>query len=148
MLVGCDELLQPLRRGLPLGKARTVLQEEDGCVVHGLVVHLLPAREDNRHSASPLAHLPRSHTTAAQTHSLAPTPPLPACRVYDKYSALSFSLIIPRKRAGRVQRPAFLSKGTGSHTFREEALMLQSHVALYQHVHRDIAVPAEGGSSC
>lgn len=53
MLVGRNEFLQPLWRGLPLGKACTVLQEEDGGVVHSLVVHLLPARKDSRHSASP-----------------------------------------------------------------------------------------------
>lgn len=42
LLVGSGELLQPLWRRLPLGKARVVLQEEHGRVVDGLVVHFLP----------------------------------------------------------------------------------------------------------
>lgn len=41
LLVGSGELLQPLWRRPPFGKARVVLQEEHGRVVDGLVVHFL-----------------------------------------------------------------------------------------------------------
>lgn len=48
-LVGCQQHLDALRRGLPLGEAGIILQEDDRRAVDCLVVHLLPERGNERH---------------------------------------------------------------------------------------------------